>query len=534
MKSLTLCFALLLASLLMLLLPGQDMYAQSAGRQTAAQAPVFPALDADPLARDLALRARNGAYTWQDLADIALWASGAPEYPPVSRNQKNPGPVRSYKEIIVTAAAELRDSPDLPADLRNRGEYVLTFMYEKFMKAYSLNQTRLDEIFTTGRYNCVSSAVLYTILATAVGLDVRGVMTRDHAFATVNTGTESIDVETTNRYGFDPGSRREFHDNFGTATGFAYVPARNYRDRVSISPLELASLIISNRIAELETRNRYGEAVPLAVNRAALLANRQDPVSSPFFADGEQDLLDRLFNYGSSLLKAGKETDALAWVETAAAQYPGKTPTGAPVGVRAPDIMDPRWPEFTYAALNNYFIKLIRASRFAEARDTLNRYASWLSAANSHTLDTLILDAELLRRVNALGKTEDAETLLLAIDDVRREALLPANRTEELRNFVILKEGEQLAARQGPLAAIAYTEAAITRYGQNTQLDQALRVHRQNRVAELHNSFATLFNSRDYEAAREHVQNALEAFPGNRQLQSDLSTVEQTLRRQQP
>ncbi|GHT74107.1 hypothetical protein FACS1894124_3490 [Spirochaetia bacterium] len=519
-------FALLLASLLMLLPPGQELYAQSAGRQTAAQVPVFPVLDADPPARDLALRAQDGVYTWQDLADIALWASGAPEYPPLGRNQRGLGADRSYKEIIAAAAAELRDSPDLPADPRDRGEYVLTFMYEKFMNAYSLNQTRLDEIFTTGRYNCVSSAVLYTILATAAGLDVRGVMTRDHAFATVNTGTESIDVETTNRYGFDPGSRREFHDNFGTATGFAYVPARNYRDRVSISPLELTSLILSNRIAELESRTRYGEAVPLAVNRAALLANRQDPVSSPFFADGEQDLLDRLFNYGSSLLKAGKETDALAWVEAAAVRYPGRT--------GAPDTVDPRWPEFTYAALNNYFIKLIRANRFAEAHDTLSRYASWLSAANSRTLDALILDAELLRRVNALGKTEDAETLLLAIDDVRREALLPANRTEELRNFVILKEGEQLAARQGPLAAIVYTEAAITRYGQNTQLDQALRVHRQNRAVDLHNSFAKLFNSRDYEAAREQAQSALEEFPGNRQLQSDLSTAEQALRRQQP
>jgi tetratricopeptide (TPR) repeat protein len=517
-------FIILIVTLLIILPCGHAarLFAQSS--RPAAQISAFPTLEADPLARELALRAWNGTYTWQDLTDIALWASGAQEYPPVPRNQKNPGPVRSYKEIIAAAAEELRNSPDLPVDLRDRGEYVLTFLYGKFMKAYSLNQTRLDEIFTTGRYNCVSSAVLYTILATAAGLDVRGVMTRDHAFATVNTGPESIDVETTNRYGFDPGSRREFHDNFGTVTGFAYVPARNYRDRVSISPLELVSLIMSNRIAELEARNRYSEAVPLAVNRAALLANRRDPVASPFFADGEKELLDRLLNYGTTLLKAGKETDALAWVEAASARYPGGT------GTIAGPAVDPRWLEFAYAALNNYTLKLIRAGRFTEAREALARYTSRVSAANSRALDAMILDAELIQRVNALGKTEDAETLLLVIDEVRRNGILPANRTEELRNFVILKEGERLAAQEGSLAAMAYTEAAITRYGRNTQLDQGLRVHRQNRLADLHNRFALLFNSRDYEAAREHILGALTEFPDNNKLQSDLSTVDQALR----
>jgi tetratricopeptide (TPR) repeat protein len=485
------------------------LFAQSSARQNAA----FPSLEVDPRAGEFVRRAQNGAYTWQNLTDIALWASGA------ERSARGQG-AASYRGIVIAAAEELRASPELPQDKRARGEYVLGFMHKKFLKGYVENQTRLDEIINTGRYNCVSSAVLYAILATAAGLDVRGVMTRDHAFATVDTGTEIIDVETTNPYGFDPGSRREFHDDFGKLTGFAYVPSRNYRDRAAISLLELCSLILSNRIADLEKRNRYGEAVPLAVNRAALLANRRDPVSSPFFQDGEQDLLDRLFNYGASLLNGGRETDALAWAEYAGLRHPG----GA-AGRK-------RWQEFTFSALNNYIVRLMRAGRTADARAALDRYGADLDPSNYDKLDSQLLDAELLDMANGLGKTTGAAEVLAAVDRAARDARLPAVRVTELRNFVIIAEGNRLAKTQaGVPAAIAFTEEAIAKYGRNSHLDGALGAHRQNRIADLHNRFARLFNGKNYEDARNHVRKALEEFPDNRQLRQDLNLADQALRR---
>ncbi|MDR0710696.1 MAG: hypothetical protein LBF77_11595, partial [Spirochaetaceae bacterium] len=82
-------------------------------------------------------------------------------------------------------------------------------------------------------------------------------------------------------------------------------------------------------------------------------------------------------------------------------------------------------------------------------------------------------------------------------------------------------------------AAVTFTKEAIARYGGNSQLNGALGVHRQNRVSELHNRFARLFNSRNYAEARDHIEKALEEFPDNRQLRQDLNTVEQALRRSQ-
>jgi hypothetical protein len=191
-------------------------------------------------------------------------------------------------------------------------------------------------------------------------------------------------VETTNLYGFDPGNRREFHDQFGKLTGFAYVPARNYRNRIDLSPLELISLILHNHIADLEQRGRYDVAVPVAVNRLSLLAGRKTPAVSDFFADPGQDLRERILNYGVSLLNAGKEEEGLRW-----AVYAG--PVFAAAGVQP----DPRWQNYINVLASNRTIKLCRAARFAEARGFLADNGSLLDPAECRKLESMITDAEL-------------------------------------------------------------------------------------------------------------------------------------------
>jgi tetratricopeptide (TPR) repeat protein len=320
-------------------------------------------------------------------------------------------------------------------------------------------------------------------------------------------------VETTNRLGFDPGNRREFHDGFGQLTGYAYVPARNYRDRIAISQVELVSLILSNRISDLERRNRYVEAVPLAINRAALLRDRANPAAGSFFTDPQQDLTERLLNYGSSLMKAGQEEAALQWAAQASGRYPDEG----------------RWQEFVYAALNNLVVKHIRAQRLDEARLALNVHAAALTADNFNRLEALVLDAELMRRAMAAWNGGEAETLLLSIDDALGRGALTARRAGELRSFVVVKEGERLAASEGSPAALGYIEAALAKYGRDAQMEGAVRVYRNNRIAELHNAFADLYNRGDYDGAARLIRSALEEFPGNRNLTQDLNLAERAL-----
>jgi tetratricopeptide (TPR) repeat protein len=471
------------------------------GLGLSAQTDPFPPLDAEIGAGEYARRGREGAYSWQDLGEIALWAStvGAPE---------------AENAALLEAAEELRSSPALPLESRERGEFILSFIHQRFLKSYAEHQTRVDVIFSTGRYNCVSSAVLYAILALSCGLDVQGVMTRDHAFVTVDIGGELIDVETTNPYGFDPGSRREFHDGFGRLTGFAYVPAGNYRDRTAVSRLELVSLILSNRIFELESRGRYGEAVPLAINRAALLAERREPVSSPFFPDPQKDMMDRLFNYGAVLLKAGREQDALLWADLAGERYPDEA----------------RWGEFTYAAMNNLLVKLLRGRRTGEARSELQRNAFRFSSGDFDRLDAMVLDAELVQLVDRLESAGEARAALQSLDSLESRSLLPESRIGELRTVILLKEGERLAKEQGFPAAIAYTEEALANYGDNPRLQNALRGFRSNQAAVFHNAFADLYNRGDYEGARRIILTALDEFPNDRRLTADFNLVNQALK----
>ena len=484
------------------------------GRASSSAMQGFPALEATPRAHDHARRVALNNVHWRDLAEASLWASSFNAGPGAEER------AAAYMDRINAAVEELA-AAGLPQNSKERGEQVLEFLHRRFLRSYSEYQTRVDEIFISGRYNCVSSAVLYMVLGLSVGLDVEGVMTKDHAFVTVNTGTERTDVETTNRYGFDPGNRKEFHDAFGRTTGFAYVSARNYRDRAAISGAELVSLIFSNRIAVLERGNRFAEAVPLAINRTVFLTGggtgntavaQNVPHKTEFFEDPRKDMMNRLFNLGAHFIRTGKEDEAIAWAEYAGEHFP-----------------DPqRWQEMIKAAANNKLVKLIRARKASEARSALTAVKPKLNNENYLELDTLVIEAEAADKVNTVRNPGDAETALAFIAQVWER--LPPGRRNEMRIAAILAEADRLGRARNWSGGMRWLEGAMEKYGVNTRLESALRTMRQNRISELHNEFAALFNRREYEQAKASIQRSLLEFPGERQLVQDLNMVERALR----
>jgi hypothetical protein len=122
-----------------LFLRGTSLFAQNAA------AAAFPRLEPDPKALEYARRAvHSGGYTWMDLAEISLWASGADGAGEAAGKS-------AYIEQIRAAALELRASPDFPAGGREQAEYILGFMHKKLLKSYSLYQTRVDTLLSGGR-----------------------------------------------------------------------------------------------------------------------------------------------------------------------------------------------------------------------------------------------------------------------------------------------------------------------------------------------------------------------------------------------
>jgi len=466
----------------------------------------FPRLEPDPKALEYyGLSGRDQSYSWTELAEISLWASG--DYSVSNLNK------------IRTAVDTLNNSPTLPEAEKERAEFILGFMHKNLLKSYSLNQTRIGTLLSNGRFNCVSSAVLYMILCGSAGLNARGVMTKDHAFTTLHIGESDIDVETTNPYGFDPGNRKEFSDQFGRVTGFAYVPARNYRDRQTISQIELISLILSNRIADLESRGNYAEAVQVAIDRAALLmgnvsAIRPDALEKsygPIFENPFKSLMDRLFNYGANLLKANREEDCLAWAAAASSLYPD----------------DNRWQEFILAAVNNRIMRYVKAGKTTDARNFLEGQTTLINQANYARLETLVIDAELVDSANKIRTAADGDTVLLSIDQARSNGKINEKRATEMLTFAVQKTTSALSAAPAKdwRAAVAYIETVIARFGANRELEQALKTYRGNIATDYHNRFAAAWNKKNIEEAERILNEGLAEFPDDRQLLSDKAAI---------
>ena len=468
----------------------------------------FPRLEPDPKALEFYnLSHPAGRLSWQQLAQMGLWASGDTS--------------ASYLGMISSAVTAVNSSPELPSSEKEKAEFILSYMHKNILKSYSLYQTRVDTIFANGRFNCVSSAVLYMILCKSSGINTSGVMTKEHAFVIVHTPGRDFDVETTNPYGFDPGNRKEFLDSSGNITGFAYVPPQNYRDRQTISQTELVSLILNNRIAELERHKNYHESVPVAVDMAALLKGKEffandGKTWGPIFEDPRNNVMDRLLNFGNTFISSGREEESLRWADTARALYP-----------------DPRWQDLIHPAVNNYLFKLMKADKTEEARSFLEKQKHLLSATEYNKQDALIVDTEIIKASNKIKTAEDGNMVVLIIDKARKEGKLTDKRANELLTPAFQRIASVLCAPPANdwRAAIAYMESIIALYGANRDLEQHLRIYRGNLSGEYHNRFAAEWNRKNFEEAERIINEGLAEFPNDRQLLADRETINRNRRR---
>ncbi|MGH9858011.1 MAG: hypothetical protein ACRD4B_09225, partial [Acidobacteriota bacterium] len=109
---------------------------------------------------------------------------------------------------------------------------------------YDSSQSAIHTLWKKGKFNCLSSTVFYLLCARSLGLKVEPVSAPNHIFCRLKNGGTWIDVETTTKYGFHPGTRNEFFDKFGRFTGATSIPPANYRGREVISDRQLFSLLL--------------------------------------------------------------------------------------------------------------------------------------------------------------------------------------------------------------------------------------------------------------------------------------------------
>jgi tetratricopeptide (TPR) repeat protein len=267
-RSLVIVLAAALALLAVVQAPAEDVYRLSPAESVLALS-VTPA---EPSAREL-------------LA-AALLFSGAGS----ARVEK----AQVAGEQAVKAAETL--ASDTP-DAYERGARVLDLVYS-ILKRYEVLESRIDAGLIEGRYNCVGSASLYTILARAAGLSVRGVILDDHAYCYLLVDGRRIDVETTNPQGYDDAMEDR-----------KSLPSRD------ASPKGVMALVLRNRATLSERSGGWVAALGLAVDAYAY-----DPGELTL-----ETLSGRINNSVGALLRAGRYADSLTLADAAITRYGSTT-----------------------------------------------------------------------------------------------------------------------------------------------------------------------------------------------------------------
>ncbi len=418
-----------------------------------------------------------------DFALLALIASGADRTA-----------TRSLASALGALGKEFASSLPEDADSRTRGDLALRFLYDRVLSRYSEFQTRVDVALDKGTYNCVSSAVLYYYFARVAGLQCEGVETPVHAFCTVAVNGKKIDVETTNPYGFDPGTKRELAGTNPNETRYAVVPRSNYLNRKPIDERRLLALIYVNRAASLEKEGKFAEAAGIALDSWTLQATEA----------ARADLAERCINYAASLSRAGTAAGsdaALDYIDECARRW-GEYP---------------RYREFAAATVGTALNRLMDRGDYEGAFALLDARASLLDRATARSMRQLSVSNYL----SAFATKHSPEETL---NETERfgDILADADRAKVIA-FAYGRASEELARQGKWLEAAAVLDSGLAVLPDRAELVRARTAYRHNFAVEAHNRAAAAFNAGDGPGAKAIVQEALRSVPESTLLKGDLS-----------
>ena len=388
-----------------------------------------------------------------------------------------------------------------------RGRAILKFIYRDYLKSYSLNQTKVDVAINTGVYNCVSSAILYMVAAKAAGLDVRGQRTTQHAFCSVyipdaKNKLKKIDVETTNPYGFNPGSKEEI-ENESKIKQYYVVPKKYYSNRAEVSDCVFAGLIAENLCSAYIKTSDYRKALPLGAARWEAVKN--EPEKGTAFVRNEFDIL--AAKYVNLLPEsAAAYSSTLEWFEAFIKRWGNN--------------------DFLQKNLDNSFINLLvlcnKEGNYELALSSFEKYNSKISLSQIAKSEEIITDLIIVSVTSGLSleeKIEETKELLAS------EELAGANRQKRgqlhLESFwverlnALMNEGDY---EEGYRIA----SEALTQIPKSSTIKTMQNHFYNNSIAVIHNNFARAANAGDYAKAQEILKAGLVKFPNDKALKKDL------------
>ena len=472
----------------------------------------YPSLEPLFMPEEVLLNPNNTTLTADEVFELSLLYSECP--PDSSEGLRCTNQFEDIK-------AKVTSSSFMELGMEDRGRAILKFLYENYLTAYGLNQTRVNVALQTGVYNCVSSALLYMAAAKAAGLDVRGQKTPDHAFCSIYVpGSKAgqfkkIDVETTNPYGFNPGSRETIeHEN--VIKGYYVVPKTYYSNRREVRDALFAGLIAGNLCSAYIDNNDYNNALPLGTARylavindnsqaAAEVRKEFDILAANFInlvTEDAQDFYNRLEWYRSFIDR---------WGMTSFLQ----------------NNMD--------NAINNLLVFCFEEKNYELAREGWEKYKTYVSPKRVSVMEEMLVDTLIAASTQGFSPEEELSfvSLELAKSENDSSGIFSSEASRKrmrlhLENIWLSILNTHMNNRDYK-AGYDVSIKALEQLPNSSKIKAMQKSFYNNCIALIHNAFANQANSRNYEAARKILLEGLEQFPDDRTLNNDLSQLKKII-----
>jgi len=135
---------------------------------------------------------------------------------------------------------------------------------KKFLKTYSPYET-FGELFTSGKYDCLTATSLYSLILTEFDFDFSVIETNYHIFIVVHTSSGNVLLETTDRYNGFVQDKKEIESRIGaykenliaTANPNATYYAYSFDLYKKINPLQLTGLLHFNQAVNAFNKHEW-------------------------------------------------------------------------------------------------------------------------------------------------------------------------------------------------------------------------------------------------------------------------------------
>lgn len=445
-------------------------------------------IDVSPAEQQLFADAADGQLDEWSLEQASILASG------VVDKDKRTVLLKQLDRLHAQAKKNLAKT----SDPFKKAQRLLKFLHKKSLRAgYVEKQTDVSTLLNKGTYNCVSSAVLFTLVGRRAGLDIRGVEVPDHAFAIVYDGSRHADVETTTKAGFNPARNRGAIKAFAEKTGFAYIPGSNASKRRETTPLGLIALIYYNHgVTHSKAGDHeqallsYYRALQLDANLASAIKNSLASLGRWAGAESESGQYQRaldLIETGLSLAPTNRvllHNRRVVWQNRIRdAQQAGDLARVVSL-TDAAHLVDPK-AGFDKQQANGFIMKaraLTQKSDWSSALTVLEQGRDQVNPASKKSLNRFATNVLLRWMSDAINARDWPEAFRAA--QAGNRAMPKERRLQNNAAYLLQEASADEYARNGPQAGIDAAKTVLELYPGNRRVQRAARNFVRKRMIE--------------------------------------------------